>query len=96
MQVRSDPVPESFRLVTLYIVVFAGEVPLPDPATVVVPKPTAPGNTGNGDVCAKAFEENAVTERARRVRMNFLFMICALKILPTRSIKVGAHKQAGE
>jgi hypothetical protein len=80
----------------LYIVALGGDVPRPDPATVVVPKPTAPGNTGNGDVCAKAFEENAVAESARIVRMNFLFMMCALKILPRRSIEVGAHKQAGE
>lgn len=52
---RNDPVPESLRFVTLMTVALAGTVPRPEPATVVVPNPTAPGKTGKLDDCAIAF-----------------------------------------
>jgi hypothetical protein len=53
MQARNEPVPESLRLVTLIIEAFAGLVPRPDPATVVVPNPAAPGKTGKLELWAK-------------------------------------------
>jgi len=38
----------------LITVALAGFVPRPEPATVVVPNPTAPGKTGRAELCAKA------------------------------------------
>jgi hypothetical protein len=65
---RSEPVPESLRFVTLMIDAFAGVAPLPEPATVVVPKPAAPGNTGKLELCAAAEEPRE--EKVRTIAMS--------------------------